>query len=73
MAGIDFKKWQSRTVLAVILALIIFGAVISVTPIYGFNITPQTTQGSSFVGGWFGELVPTTHGPNNVQTGYPGT
>jgi hypothetical protein len=59
MAGIDFKKWQSRTILAVILALIISGAVLSVTPIYGFNISPQSTQGTSYVGGSFGDLVPT--------------
>jgi hypothetical protein len=59
MAGIDFKKWQSRTILAVILALIISGAVLSVTPIYGFNINPQSTQGTSNVGGSFGDLVPT--------------
>jgi hypothetical protein len=59
MAGIDFKKWQSRTILAVILALIICGGVLSVTPIYGFNISPQSTQGTSTVGGSFGDLVPT--------------
>ena len=61
MATIDFKKWQTRTVLAVIVALLIFGGVLFVTPIYGLNITAQTTQGSSTVGGWFGELVPTVH------------
>jgi hypothetical protein len=59
LAGIDFKKWQSKTILGVVLALFIFTIVLSVTPIYGFNITSQSTQGSSFVGGSFGELVPT--------------
>lgn len=61
MAVIDFRKWQSRTILAVILALIIFGGILSVTPIYGLNITPQSTQGSSYVGGSFGNLIPLTH------------
>jgi len=63
MAGIDFKKWQTRTAVAVLLGLIIFVTVLYVTPIYGFNITPQTTQGSSHVGGWFGELTPPTNTP----------
>ena len=66
MAGIDFKKWLSRTslstTLAIIVALIIFVGVFSVTPIYGLNITPQSTQGSSFAGGSFGNLVPTLPG-----------
>ncbi len=61
MATIDFKKWQSKTVLAIIIGLIIFGAVISVTPIYGLNITPQSINGSSYVGGSFGELLPVYH------------
>ena len=61
MALIDFKKWQSRTMLAVILALLIFGGVLYVTPIYGFNITPQSTPGASYVGGSFGNLVPPAH------------
>jgi hypothetical protein len=58
MALIDLKKWQNRTVVAVLLGLLIFIAILSVTPIFGFNITPQSTQGSATVGGWFGELVP---------------
>ena len=66
MAKIDLKKWQYKTGFAVLLALIIFALVFSLTPIYGFNITPGSTQGSSQVGGWFGELVPTVH------TGYSG-
>ncbi len=69
MAGIDFKKWQSKTILAVVLALIIFSVVLSVTPIYGFNITTQSTHGYSFVGGSFGELVPTTQA-NVTQSVY---
>ena len=63
MAIIDLKKWQNRTGLAVLLGLLVFILILSVTPIFGFNITPQTTQGSATVGGWFGELVP-------VQAGY---
>ncbi|MGA9048003.1 MAG: hypothetical protein WB588_03330 [Dehalococcoidia bacterium] len=59
MARIDINKWQSRTILAVIMGLIIFVTVFSVTPIYGLNITPQSTHGASYVGGSFGELVPT--------------
>ena len=65
MAMIDLKKWQNRTALAVLLGLLIFIAVLYVTPIFGFNISPQATQGSASVGGWFGELVP-------VQAGYTG-
>jgi hypothetical protein len=65
MALIDFKKWQTRTAFAVILGLIIFITVLSVTPIYGFNITPQATGGTSNVGGWFGELHP-------IEQGYSG-
>jgi hypothetical protein len=63
MAGINLKKWPYSIILAVVLALVIFSIVISVAPIYGFNITPGSTQGSSSVGGWFGELVPPTHSP----------
>ncbi len=59
MAGIDFKKWQSKTILAIVMGLIIIVGVYSVTPIYGLNISPQSTHGTSFVGGSFGELVPT--------------
>jgi len=58
---IDFKKWPVRVVLAVLLTMVLFGAVISVTPIYGVNISPQSTTGSSNIGGSFGQLVPTTH------------
>jgi hypothetical protein len=65
MAFIDLKKWQNRTAVAVLLGLLIFIAILSVTPIFGFNITAQATQGSATVGGWFGELVP-------VQAGYGG-
>ena len=69
MAGIDFKKWQSKTILSVVVALIIFTVVLSVTPIYGFNITTQSTHGSSFTGGSFGELVPPTQ-TNVTQSAY---
>ncbi len=60
--AIDMKKWQNKTILAVLLALIVIGAVFSVTPIYGFNITPGSVQGSAMVGGSHGELVPNTQG-----------
>jgi len=66
MIKLDFKKWPARIILAVFLTLILFGAVFSVVPIYGMNITPQSTTGSSNIGGWFGNLVPT------VNTGYRG-
>jgi hypothetical protein len=58
MAKLDFKKWPTRVVLAVLMTMILFGAVISVAPIYGVNITPQSASGSSDVGGYFGRLVP---------------
>lgn len=61
MSALDFKKWPVRVVLAVLLTMVMFGAVISVTPIYGLNITPQSTTGSSNIGGSFGQLVPTVH------------
>ena len=61
MAKLDFKKWPARVVLAVLMTMILFGAVISVAPIYGVNITPQSTSGSSYIGGWYGNLVPTVH------------
>ncbi|MGD0354804.1 MAG: hypothetical protein ABSB31_05105 [Dehalococcoidia bacterium] len=59
MAGIDFKKWQYRTILATVVGIIIIVGVLSVTPIFGLNITPQSAQGASYVGGSFGDLVPT--------------
>jgi len=62
MAGIDFKKWQSKTILAIVMGLIIIVGVVSVTPIFGLNITPQSTQGSSYAGGWFGNLESTLPG-----------
>jgi hypothetical protein len=65
MAGIDFKKWQTRTAGAVLIGLLVFILVLFVTPIYGFNITPQTVQGFSNVGGNYGALTP-------VQAGYAG-
>ena len=61
MSSLDFKKWPVRVVLAVLLTMVLFGAVISVTPIYGVNISPQSTTGFSNIGGSFGQLVPTTH------------
>ncbi len=61
MIKLDFTKWPARVVLGVLLTMILFGAVFSVTPIYGVNITPQSTTGSSYIGGWFGNLVPTVH------------
>jgi hypothetical protein len=57
----DFKKWPARVVLAVLLTLVLFGAVYSVTPIYGLNITAQSAIGSSNIGGSFGQLNPTTN------------
>jgi hypothetical protein len=60
MAGIDFKKWQYRTILATVVGIIIIVGVLSVTPIYGLNITPQSAQGASYAGGSFGNLVSTT-------------
>jgi hypothetical protein len=65
MAMIDFKKWQTRTAGAVLLGLLIFILVLFVTPIYGFNIGPQTVQGFANVGGNYGALT-------NVQAGYGG-
>ena len=65
MIKIDFKKWPVRVVLAVLLTMVLFGAVISVTPIYGVNITPQSTTGSSNIGGSFGQLVPTNQNTNH--------
>lgn len=59
MIKFDFKKGPAGVILAVLLTMVLFGAVISVTPIYGVNITPQSTTGSSNIGGWFGNLVPT--------------
>ena len=61
MISLDFKKRPVRVILAVLLTMVLFGAVISVTPIYGVNITPQSTTGSSNVGGHFGQLVPMVH------------
>ncbi|MCX6007014.1 MAG: hypothetical protein NTZ34_07110 [Chloroflexi bacterium] len=65
MAIIDMKKWQNRTGLAVLLGLLVFILFLFVTPIYGFNITPQTVQGFANVGGNYGALTP-------VQEGYGG-
>jgi hypothetical protein len=56
---LDFKKWPARVVLAVFLTMVLFGAVYSVTPIYGLNITAQSATGSSNAGGSFGQLNPT--------------
>jgi hypothetical protein len=61
MINIDFKKWPARVVLAVLMTIVLFGAVISVAPIYGVNITPQSTTGVANIGGSFGTLVPTVH------------
>ncbi|MCX6004847.1 MAG: hypothetical protein NT082_04165 [Chloroflexi bacterium] len=61
MIKLDFKKWSVRVILAVFFSLILFGTVFSVAPIYGVNITPQSTTGSANTGGWFGNLVPTVH------------
>lgn len=69
MAKFDFKKWQSKTILAIVVGLIIIVGVLSVTPIYGFNITPQSAQGASYAGGSFGNLVPTTQ-TNVTQSVY---
>jgi hypothetical protein len=65
MAIIDLKKWQNRTGLAVLLGLLVFILILSVTPIFGFNISPQTVQGFANVGGNYGALT-------NVQAGYGG-
>jgi len=65
MPKFDFTKWPARVVLAVLLTMVLFGAVLSVTPIYGVNITPQSTTVSSYIGGWFGNLVPTVHNTYN--------
>jgi len=59
MSKLDFKQWPVRVVLAVLLTMVLFGAVVAVTPIYGVNITAQSATGSSDVGGHFGQLVPT--------------
>jgi hypothetical protein len=63
MAVINLNKWQNRTAAAVLLGLLVFILVLFVTPIYGFNISPQTVQGFSNVGGQYGALIP-------VQEGY---
>ena len=59
MLKLDFKHWSVRVVLAVLTTLVLTVAVYGVAPIYGVNITPQSTTGFSNIGGSFGQLVPT--------------